>query len=310
VKRDIEPYVCVAESCKSHNTCFGNFKQWAMHIQQEHRMLTEHKGKFNPSRISTLAKIASRPALRPFDECPLCKVRSEDIDSAEGLSRQSGSLDRLPRHVAGHLKSLALMFLPPGDDDTEDETGSETPSSNKRSARTVDSKDSIFKDSLTFEGYDVALPPWEPDFEADEDWLLQPGQQQPFDPSQRRDDSATLDIKEKATLATAVDDINTVTLGSNAEVDEQSRKAEMVELQSKLILRPGVERVALGLDHVGRELIFRGDLQCAGPSRWMETHAMLFDHFLVLAETVTQQENTAKGKEKEVYHVSKLVSDL
>ena len=36
----------------------------------------------------------------------------------------------------------------------------------------MDSKDSIFEDSLTFEGYDRALPPWEPDVEADEDWLL------------------------------------------------------------------------------------------------------------------------------------------
>ena len=107
-------------------------------------MLTEHRGKFNPSRISTLANIASRPALRPFDECPLCKVGSEDIYLAEGLSRQNGGPDWLPRHVAGHLKSLALMFLPPYDD-TEDETGSETPSSNNRSARTVDSKHSVSK---------------------------------------------------------------------------------------------------------------------------------------------------------------------
>jgi hypothetical protein len=135
-------------------------------------MLTDHKGKFNPSRISALAKIASRLALRPFEECPLCKIGSEDIDPAEGLSGQSCCLDRLLRHVAGYLKSLALMFLPLADDDTEDETGSETPSSNKRSAWTVDSKDSIFEDSLTFEGYDLALPPWEPDVEADEDWLL------------------------------------------------------------------------------------------------------------------------------------------
>lgn len=303
---------------------FGDKEEFEQHI------LTEHKGKVNPSRISTLAKIASRPALRPFDECPLCKAGSEDIDSAEGLSGQNGSPDRLPRHVAGHLKSLALMFLPPGDDDTEDETGSETPSSNKRSARTVDSKDSIFEDPLTFEGYDRALPPWEPDVEADEDWLLlsknqdfdpeidptlqafakraQP-RQQPFDPSQRREDLATLDIEEKATLTTAIDEIKAVTLGTNAEVDEQSKRIEMAELRSKLFLRPGMERVALNLDYVGRELIFRGDLQCAGHSTWLETHAILFDHYLVLAKTVTQREIIANEGEKEVYVVSTLVSD-
>lgn len=326
-----------------------------MHIQQEHRMqwhcsllvhppisfgdkeqfeqhmLTEHKGKFNPSRISTLAKIASRPALRPFDKCPLCQIGFEDIDSAEGLYRQSGSPDRLPRHVAGHLKSLALMFLPLGDDDTEDGTGSETPSSNKRSARTVDSKDSIFEDLLTFEGYDRALPPWEPSVEADEDWLLlskkqdfdpeidptlqtfvkraQP-RQQPFDTSQRREDSANPDIDEKATLASAMDDIKAVTLGSDREFDKQSKKAELVELQSKIFLRPGMERVALNLDHVGRELIFRGDLQRSGGRfTWLWTHAILFDHYLVLAKTATKRDSTAKGGEKEVYDVSKLVSD-
>lgn len=64
------------------------------------------------------------------------------------------------------------------------------------------------------------------------------------------------------------------------EVDEQSKKAEMVDLQSKLILRPGAERFAIKLDHVGRELIFRVDLQRAGHFTWLETHAMVFYHFL------------------------------
>ena len=183
---------------------------------------------------------------------------------------------------------------------------------------------------MTFEGYDRALPPWEPDVEVDEDWLLlskkqdfdpemdptlqtfakhaQP-RQQPFDPSQRREDSATLDIEEKATLATAIDEIKAVTLGSNAEIDEQSKRIEMVELRSRLFFRPGMERVALNLDHVGRKLIFRGDLQCARHSTWRKTHVILFDHYLVLAEPVTERESTAKGGEMEVYDVSKFVSD-
>lgn len=205
VKRDIEPYLCVADSCKSHNSCFDNFKQWVMHMQQEHRiqwhcslpvhppisfeekeqfeqhMLTDHKGKFNPLRLSTLSKIASRPALRPFDECPLCKVEFDIIDPIEGLARQPSGPDRLARHVAGHLKSLALVFLPVGDDDTEDETDSETSSTNKRSSRTMNSKDSIFEASLTFEGDDYVLPHWAPDVEAEEDWSLLSNRQH-FDP--------------------------------------------------------------------------------------------------------------------------------
>jgi hypothetical protein len=295
-------------------------------------MLTEHKGKFNPSRISALAKIASRPALRPFDECPLCKVGSVDIGLAEGLPKQSGGPDQLPRHVAGHLKSLALMFLPPGDEDTENKTGSETLSSNQRSARTVDSRNSIFEDSLTFEGYDPPLPSWEPDVEADENWLLlskkedsgpesdpklqtfvkraQSRQQQPFDPSQRREESANPDIEEKATLATAIDDIIAVTLESNAEVEEQSKKVELVELQSKLFLQPGMKRFALNLDHDGRELILRGDLQLAARhSTWVETHVILLDHCLVLAMAITNRRSTTMWGGKEVYQVSKLVHD-
>jgi hypothetical protein len=115
--------------------------------------------------------------------------------------------------------------------------------------------------------------------------------------------------EEKTLLATAIEEIKAVTLECDAKVDEQSKKVEMIELQSKLFLRPGMERVELNLDHLGRELIFKGDLQRAGANRftWLETHAILFDHYFVLAKTVVQRESAA-GRKKEVYDVSKLVS--
>jgi hypothetical protein len=70
-----------------------------------------------------------------------------------------------------------------------------------------------------------------------------------------------------------------------------------------------MERVELNLDHLGRELIFQGELQRAGANRftWLETHAILFDHYLVLAKTLTKP-NSTDGRKKEVYDVSKLVS--
>ena len=71
----------------------------------------------------------------------------------------------------------------------------------------------------------------------------------------------TQDTEEKATLATAIEEIKAVTLECDAKVDEQAKKVGMIELQSKLFLRPGMERVELNLDHLGRELIFQGDLQ-------------------------------------------------
>ncbi|KAH6705285.1 rhoGEF protein-like protein [Leptodontidium sp. MPI-SDFR-AT-0119] len=117
----------------------------------------------------------------------------------------------------------------------------------------------------------------------------------------------TQDTEEKATLATAIEEIKAVTLECDAKVDEQSKKVEMIELQSKLYLRPGMERVELNLDHLGRELIFQGDLQRAGANRfaWLETHAILFDHYFVLAKTVAKADSAA-GRKKEVYDVSKL----
>ena len=118
----------------------------------------------------------------------------------------------------------------------------------------------------------------------------------------------TQDTEEKANLATAIEEIKAVTLECDAKVDEQSKKVEMIELQAKFHHRPGMH-VELNLDHLGRELIFKGDLQRAGANRftWLETHAILFDHYLVLAKTVAKSDS-ASGRKREYYDVSKLVS--
>jgi hypothetical protein len=117
----------------------------------------------------------------------------------------------------------------------------------------------------------------------------------------------TQDTEEKSTLATAIEEIKAVTLECDAKVDEQSKKVEMIELDYKIRHRPGMH-VELNLNHLGRELIFKGDLQRAGANRftWLETHAILFDHYLVLAKTVAKPD-TAGGRKTEVYDVSKLV---
>jgi hypothetical protein len=118
----------------------------------------------------------------------------------------------------------------------------------------------------------------------------------------------TQDTEEKATLAMAIEEIRDVTLECDAKVDEQSKKVEMIELQSKLLLRPGMERVELNLDHLGRQLIFRGELQRAGANRftWLEMHCILFDHYLVLSKRLSERNKTT-GKQQDVYDVSKLV---
>ncbi|KAI9758617.1 MAG: hypothetical protein M1835_000573 [Candelina submexicana] len=115
------------------------------------------------------------------------------------------------------------------------------------------------------------------------------------------------DGEEKINLQAAIDEIKVVTHECDAKVAEMSKKVDLSELGSKLVLRPGMERVELNLNHLGRELIFQGDLQRTGGNRftWLETHAILFDHYLVLAKTVSQRD-AAGGVKYERYDVSKL----
>ena len=118
---------------------------------------------------------------------------------------------------------------------------------------------------------------------------------------------STVDNEEKRNLQVAKEEIKAVTLECDSRVAEMSRKVSLTDLQAKLILRPGMQRVELNLDHLGRELIFRGDLQRMGGSRfnWLETHALLFDHYLVLAKTVSFREADGVTK-SEKYDVSRL----
>jgi hypothetical protein len=115
------------------------------------------------------------------------------------------------------------------------------------------------------------------------------------------------ETEEKTNLNTAIEEIKAVTHECDARVDEVSKKVALIELGSKLMLRPGMDGVELNLQHLGRELVFRGDLQRTGSNRFtlLETHAILFDHYLVLAKSVQQRDG---GSKHESYDVSKLVS--
>jgi hypothetical protein len=119
--------------------------------------------------------------------------------------------------------------------------------------------------------------------------------------------NSTVDNEEKRNLIIAKEEIKMVALECDARVGEMSRKVDLTDLQNRLILRPGMQRVELNLDHLGRELIYRGDLQRMGGSRfnWVETHALLFDHYLVLAKTVTLREADGMTK-SDKFDVSRL----
>ncbi|PWY91485.1 hypothetical protein BO94DRAFT_394877 [Aspergillus sclerotioniger CBS 115572] len=116
------------------------------------------------------------------------------------------------------------------------------------------------------------------------------------------------DSEEKANLAQAIEEIKLVALECDNKVGEMSRKVDLMELSSKLQLRPEMKKeVELNLEHLGREIIFRGDLQRPGTrTRFLvDTHAILFDHYLVLAKAFTARDPSRTVK-YESYDVSKL----
>ena len=116
------------------------------------------------------------------------------------------------------------------------------------------------------------------------------------------------DSDEKRNLVIAIDEIKAVTHECDMKVGDGQRRVEMQDLAYKLKLRPGMQRVELNLDHLGRQVLYQGDLLRIGGSRftWLETHAVLLDNYLVLAKTVT--EKTPDGRNAfERYDVSRLV---
>ncbi|KAK6360463.1 hypothetical protein TWF730_006605 [Orbilia blumenaviensis] len=113
---------------------------------------------------------------------------------------------------------------------------------------------------------------------------------------------------EKVSLKAAIDEIKAVTLECDARVDEMTKRVTLADLGRKLVMRPGMV-VDLRLEEKGREVIYQGDLQRTGNRfTWLETHAILFDHYLVLAKTVRGKDVAAgPGKNKhEKYDVSRM----
>jgi len=116
-----------------------------------------------------------------------------------------------------------------------------------------------------------------------------------------------MESEEKRHLQIACDEVKNVTQECDSRVAEMQRKVDLTDLGMKLVLRPGMQHaVELNLDHFGRELIYRGDLQRMGGNRfnWLDTHALLFDHYLVIAKTSVQLSD--QGGKLEKYDVSRL----
>ncbi|KAL1956757.1 hypothetical protein VTO42DRAFT_6810 [Malbranchea cinnamomea] len=122
------------------------------------------------------------------------------------------------------------------------------------------------------------------------------------------DKNMVKESEEKTNLQAAIEEIKLVAMDCDSKVGEMTKKVDLKELSSKLHLRPELKRVVeLNLNHLGREIIHQGDLQRPRTKRfnWVDTRAILFDHYLVLAKIVTNRDPTRTLK-YETYDVSKL----
>lgn len=108
--------------------------------------------------------------------------------------------------------------------------------------------------------------------------------------------------EEKTNLAFAIDEIKACVSEMNSRVGEAEKAANLITLQKKLRLRkhPGDE-VDLALDQLGRTIAQEGDFFRQGSKgvSWVPCHAILFDHYLVLAKPSRDVQGN------EVYDVSK-----
>ncbi|KAL5604859.1 hypothetical protein BROUX41_001810 [Berkeleyomyces rouxiae] len=108
------------------------------------------------------------------------------------------------------------------------------------------------------------------------------------------------DGEEKVNLGKAIEEIHKVTLECDVKVAEVQKQVTIKELGKMIVLRANMHST-LNLDHLGRELLMQGDLQRTGSKNmsWVNTHALLFDHYLVLSKV----SKNPQGEKK--YDVSK-----
>ena len=105
------------------------------------------------------------------------------------------------------------------------------------------------------------------------------------------------DSEEKTNLEYALDEIKAATHECDVKLAEQEKKMQLHEYAAKLRLRPQMDKdVELNLDHLGREVMLSGNLLRAGGKgfNWVETHAILFDHYLVLSKKMKDHYDVSK----------------
>ncbi|TVY15688.1 hypothetical protein LARI1_G007666 [Lachnellula arida] len=141
VVMDIDPYICLFESCSHHEQIFNKSTDWLGHMEWEHtlrwscnqgdnkvfdnsasfeqHMTDEHPRVVENSGLDLLTRIASRPLDQMFEVlfeiCPLCDnspINQEQANQA-GVVLQKSTSVLLQKHIEDYLISLAILSLPP-----------------------------------------------------------------------------------------------------------------------------------------------------------------------------------------------------
>ncbi|KAH7469692.1 hypothetical protein FOMA001_g13974 [Fusarium oxysporum f. sp. matthiolae] len=129
VKNDLEPYVCLFETCHTSGHLYTHSNTWIKHMlehalrwrcasrrhgefatdSREHyldHMKNSHSGVFTDAQLGVLADQNGRTTGPLFKACPLC-------------GEEKGS-SALIDHLVGHMRSLALKSLPSHHEDTNE----------------------------------------------------------------------------------------------------------------------------------------------------------------------------------------------
>ncbi|KAH6670618.1 hypothetical protein B0J14DRAFT_99997 [Halenospora varia] len=147
VTRDLKPYICVFEGCKTPQAPYESFQEWTTHMKKEHmapewhcasashplvkfnsqglfesHMRERHPKGFNEAQLPALANRSMRFGSEIFNSCPFCSYSQEEDDMTH--CSPSRLQDELQYHISSHLLSLAFISLPPLDagDDSESES--------------------------------------------------------------------------------------------------------------------------------------------------------------------------------------------
>ncbi|KAK6511008.1 hypothetical protein TWF506_010093 [Arthrobotrys conoides] len=194
VDTDLEPYSCISEKCRASPTQYAKFQDWLqhmathgpsnvawdVHLKMFHcplcvslepfrwkedfmsHMSTDHAERFTQTQLLTLGRRSTITVIREPHVCPFCNRIPEEIEKITPQNRGK-IVELLPRHIAGHLRSLAFMALPYRDDikDYESDAGRDRSGEGSvRSRRISDLTDlDDFESMETIRHYIKALKP-------------------------------------------------------------------------------------------------------------------------------------------------------